>query len=154
MSTYINFFMRRADEFIPIVSFSRSSYIYKVAANYAPYAKIAPFSTEILKNCCNAIKEEKNRIKEKINIEKSHVEYIKNFNNSVSDKLEAIAECESSIKDWEEELEDARRAQYFFTFLEDMTDEILYVDYNKAETNKYIYAGIEVNIPTVEDVVK
>ena len=65
MSTYINFFLRKGDIFIPVGSFSRNSSIFGIA-NIGAWGKIAPLSRERLDNLISAAGDEIRRIEKNI----------------------------------------------------------------------------------------
>lgn len=141
MSQYVNFFLRRGDEFIPLKDYSRSSPIYSVMN--APYEKIREYSYSDLESKILHLKEMKEdnaaaitRIWERINS-------VYHLNNSVEEKMEYVNDYYSQISDLED---DNKNLDRYMTEL-DFIANLIYMDYT-------IYAGVEIGEPTLEDVVK
>lgn len=141
MSQYVNFFLRRGDEFIPLKDYSRSSPIYSVMN--APYEKIREYSysdleAKILR--LKGMKEENaamiTRIWERINS-------VYHLNNSVEEKMEYVNDYYSQISDFEDDNKNLDRCMIELEFIADL----VYMDCT-------IYAGVEIEEPTLEDVVK
>ena len=150
MSAYMDFFVRHGDDFIPLGDFSRNSIVYPTMIYCAnvPYGKIIPLTldnlhaaqTHVHKHSINAIKH--------IHTLKKRIEDVKGFNNSLEEKLEQIEEYKGEIEEWRQEAEEARYAENYFYFLMDLIE----AAHNDIDTNKYIYAGIEIGRPTIEDI--
>ena len=141
MSQYVNFFLRRGDEFIPLKDYSRSSPIYSVMN--APYEKIREYNYSDLEAKILALKEMKEdnaaaitRIRERINS-------VYQLNNSVEEKMEYVNDYYSQISDFEENKKNLDRCMIELEFIADL----VYMDCT-------IYAGVEIGEPTLEDVVK
>ena len=141
MSQYVNFFLRRGDEFIPLKDYSRSSPIYSVMD--APYEKIQEYSYSDLEAKILALKKMKEdnaaaitRILERINS-------VYHLNNSVEEKMEYVNDYYSQISDFEDDNKNLDRCVIELEFIADL----VYMDYT-------IYAGVEIGEPTLEDVVK
>ena len=78
---------------------------------------------------------------------------IASFNNTVDEKMDALQDNAECIKEYEEELEDERRALYTIVALIDIIESIRF---NKEwDKDVYIYGGIEVGDDiTAEDVIE
>ena len=87
MSAYIQFFMRRGDEFIPLMTYSRSNTIYKIFEHILPWEKIKAISYDSLSakiaQCNSLVSENEEKVKE-LNQKKT---LVASFNNSVQEKM-------------------------------------------------------------------
>ena len=159
MSSYINFFIRSDNRFLPLGNFSRSSEIYQRLNNDVPYEKLKALTYNKLNNVVNNIIEDAHKYNNRILKYKKEIELIATFNNSVEDKLEAINSIESTIEDIEESISELNFAQGWFDSLckiIDRASEYTDEDYNGLiDASKYIYAGIETPlVPTLADIKK
>lgn len=157
MSSYINFFIRSEDKFLPLSDFSRSSEIYQRLHNNVPYEKLRALTYNELDSIEDAIIEDKRKYTDLISGYKKEIELITTFNNSAEEKLEAINSTESMIKDIEESISELNFAQGWFNSLCRILDSARdYIDENNnplVDADKYIYAGVETPcVPTLEDV--
>lgn len=149
MSVYINFFVRHGDDFIPLGNFSRNSIIYPTMVNCAnvPWEKIIPLTLDNLHAAQTHAHKRSIDARGYIEILKDRIEEVKGFNNSVEEKLEQIETYRDEIAEWRQEAEEARYAENYFYFLMDLIEAAHDID-----TDKYIYAGIEIGRPTIEDI--
>lgn len=149
MSAYINFFVRHEDDFIPLGDFSRNSIIYPTMKDCAdvPWEKIIPLTLDNLHAAQTRVHKHSTDALDYINTLKSRIEEVKSFNNSVEEKLEQIEMYRGEIEEWRQEAEEARYAENYFYFLMDLIEAAHDID-----ANKYIYAGIEIGRPTIEDI--
>lgn len=155
MSAYADFFIRHGDEFIPVGDFSRNSIIYSLVNDYAPWEKITPLTVDMLSNLVNKAEAKKQDALRMVRVEKERIERVKDFNNSIEDKLEVIHGYEEAIDEWQQDAKEARYAKHYFGFLIDLIDAVRYGEHNKGvNINEYVYVGIEIGYPTVEDISK
>lgn len=146
MSQYIYFYIRHNDEFLPILSMSRSSALYQAFIDYVLYEKIRAINYATL---CNVKKDLNKKIADyKKSIEKHRKENdtIAAFNNSVGEKLDAMHTNLAVIDDLQEEVDELYTALHYVYFMIMMLEEVIGKD--------YIYAGIEICPPTLDDVVE
>lgn len=157
MSSYINFFIRSDDKFLPLGDFSRSSEIYQRLHNDVPYEKLRALTYNKLDSIEDDIIEDKRVLNDKIRNYKKEIDLIATFNNSTEEKLEAINSTKEVIRDCQESIDELDFAKGWFNSLcrmidsaSDYTDE----NYNHLiNADKYIYAGIEAPcVPTLKDV--
>lgn len=155
MSSYVNFFIRTNDVFIPIASYSRSTRVYKIFEGM-PYEKVAAISASRLKELSFEAQESTNYINRQI--EKCHrrKEIIATFNNTVDEKYEMICDIEREAEDWQYEKRETEAAEDFIQFLRSMIDEIQYNEDKKVsehirDCDHYIYCGIEVSANLSEE---
>lgn len=149
MSTYVDFFVRHGDDFIPLGDFGRNSIIYHTMKDCTnvPWEKIIPLTSDDLQAAQTHAHKHNTDALDYINTLKSRIEEVKSFNNSVEEKLEQIEMYRGEIEEWRQEAEEARYAENYFYFLADLIESAHDID-----ANKYIYAGIEIGQPTVEDI--
>lgn len=153
MGMYVNFFMRHGEKFFPIGSYSCNHAIGHAFNNYAPYGKIRPITREALAQiedeCADMERECERRIYEK----EEKIDLVTSFNNSVEEKFELVCDLEESIEELKQEQSDERMAQIFCMFLSNMIDEVRYEEiYNEIDPNAYLYVGIEIGNPTLNDI--
>ena len=147
MSTYVDFFVRHGDDFIPLGDFGRDSIIYRTMYANAPWEKIIPLTLDDLEAAQTRAHKFSTNALSYIDILKNRIEDVKGFNNSIREKLEQIEEYNGEIEEWQQEAEEARYAENYFYFLANLIE----VAHN-IDANKYIYAGIEIGRPTIEDI--
>lgn len=148
MSMYVNFLIKVGDKFIHIADYSRNSQIYKITSDYLPYEKVRALSVQDLERFASVARDVANECKDKIEKINNLIRNISGFNNSVEDKLQAIAEYEGDKRDWGEDLDEINFAINFFTFLEGLIESVTYGEGSKdIDADKYLYAGIEVGEP-------
>lgn len=153
MSQYIHFYVRNNNNFLPIGTFCRSSFIYSIVNRElnVPYEKIMALSGESIGTCLRAARHDLDLLKRRIENYRKEKELIASFNNSVEDKLAAIDDINKMIEDDEYEISFLESAVGFFNTLGIIYDDIKYED-NFDEKN-YLYCGIECYRPTEEDIV-
>ena len=157
MSSYINFFIRSDDKFLPLSDFSRSSEIYQRLHNDVPYEKLRALTYDELDSIEDDIIEDKRRYEYKIKEYEKEINLITTFNNSAEEKLNEIESVKETIKDIKEEISELNFAKGWFNSLcriidsaSDYTDE----NYNHLiDADKYVYVGVEVPcVPTLKDI--
>ena len=155
MSQYIHFFVRSTDRLLPIRTASRSSSIYQFFCEFAPYEKVRALSIQELQN-----------IREEINIqidewtrrieERTNLQLIASFNDSVEDKIKALEFARGSIRENEEFVNEMKEALAFTYFLMNMyneADDTKYEDETaRLDPTKYLYFGIECGIPSIAEI--
>ena len=150
MSAYMDFFVRHGDDFIPLGDFSRNSIVYTTMIDCAnvPWEKIIPLTSDNLRAAQTRAHKRNIDARGCIEILKDRIEEVKGFNNSVEEKLGQIEEYRDEIAEWRQEAEEARYAENYFYFLMDLIE----AAHDDIDANKYIYAGIEIGRPTIEDI--
>ena len=153
MSQYIHFFVRSTDRLLPIRTLSRSSYIYYFFSDYAPYEKARALSMQELQNIREEINRQINEGTHRIEEERTNLQLIASFNNSIEDKIEALESARDSIREDEESVNEMKEALAFTYFLMDMyneADDTKYEDETaRLNPNKYLYFGIECGTPSI-----
>ncbi len=148
MSMYVDFLIKVGDKFIHIADYSRNSQIYKITTDCLPYEKVRALNIHDLERFASIARDAASECKEQIEKINIMIKNISGFNNSVEDKLQAIAKYEGDKRDWEEDLDEINFAINFFMFLEGLIESVTYgKDSEDINSNKYLYAGIEVGEP-------
>ena len=156
MSQYIHCFVRTTDRLLPIYTTSHSSSIYRFFSDYAPYEKARALSMQELQD----IREEINiRIDEwtrRIEEDRTNLQLIASFNNSVADKIEAIESARDFIRENEEsvnEMKEALAFTYFLINIYNEADDTKYEDETaRLDPTKYLYFGIECGTPSIAEI--
>ena len=157
MSQYMCFFLRCGDEFCPIATYSRSTNLYqdfKDTLN-VPYEKIMSLSKDNLKDVIVTAEKEIKISEKNIEKHKKEISTISGMNNSVEEKTAMIEEISFYIEENNMDIESRKHEQSFCSFLDDIIDEVVY-DNNtsKFKADKYLYVGIEIATPTVDDIIE
>jgi len=140
MSCFIDFFVRKGDEFAPIGTYGRSTKVYEAFEALAPWEKIAPVTTERLKSALQRLGTG-DYIRNEIDKANERIDRIGKFSNSVEEKICAIHDELKLIDELREELLETERAIAFCNFLRDIISEAEYS--HKLDMNQYVYVGIE-----------
>lgn len=152
MSAYVDFFIRNKDDFIPIADYSRNSMIYSIVTD-VPYEKIRAITTRDISEFINIAVEKIRDYEQKICKEKERIKLVATFDNSIEEKLEVIAQYEEGIEEYTQSIEECNYAKNFFSFLTELINVRRWEENSSVNINEYIYAGIEIGRPTVEDIV-
>lgn len=153
MSAYVDFFIRNKDDFIPIADYSRNSMIYSIVNNDVPYEKIRAITTQDINKFINVASEKIRECEQGIRKEKERIKLVATFDNSIEEKLEVIAQYEEGIEEYTQSIEECTYAKNFFSFLTELINVRRWEENSSVNINEYIYAGIEIGRPTVEDIV-
>lgn len=154
MSEYISFFIRRGqNNFIPLFTFSRNVSIFQSFRYALPYERVRAISLNELENKELEFKRRSDDVIKRIGRLKEERALIASFNNTVDEKMDALQDNAECIKEYEEELEDERRALYTIVALIDIIENIRFD--KEWDKDVYIYGGIEVGDDiTAEDVIE
>lgn len=137
MSQYVNFFIRHNNgEFIAIGDYSRSNPIYRALEDLVPYENATLFTQEIYNEAYKEMTRSIDSYKKYIEDYKKQNALIATMSDPLNEKLEAIAENEASIKDFEQEIEMYTAQRYYLNHYFNMNDH-----WDKNE----IWVGIEVS---------
>ena len=156
MSQNMCFFIRSTDRLLPIHSASHSSSIYRFFSDYAPYEKARALSIQELQEIREEINTRIDEWTRRIEEERTNLQLIASFNNSVEDKIEAIESARDSIRENEEYVNEMKEALAFIYFLMDIyieADDTKYEDETaRLDPNKYLYFGIECGTPSIAEI--
>ncbi|MBQ2173562.1 MAG: hypothetical protein II453_00335 [Alphaproteobacteria bacterium] len=153
MSVYIDFFIRRGDDFIPLSDYSRNSIIYKIANSYAMWEKVSPLSKAGIEQMITEAERQQRAYQESIVEVKAKMAQLKDLSCTWNEALEYLDDYEEAIQEYEQDIKEARYAKHFFGFLIDIIETVEYADKKEYDYNNYIYVGIEIGHPTVKDIV-
>ena len=147
MSAYINFFIRKDEDFIPLVSYSRNSDMYNIISRttYMPWEHISNITYDILHDWIVAADDEINRTKSEI----KKIEKMFELSNSYT--LGDAYGYASTIEEYNELIERIKGIKVIFDFMKDILDEYEYeVDSNVSDI---LYFGMEISNPTTDDII-
>ena len=158
MSAYIEFFIRHGDDFCPIATYCRSDVVFQQFQDYVPYGAIKGVDRDMLRNIMEDVNADKKCSTNSIKSIESDIEMVSKFNAPIDEKMEQIRTMKSWIRESEEALHELQRVEYFIAFLGDIIEETEYghlSHYEDGDTvapNEYVYVGIEVGMPTIDDI--
>ena len=152
MSAYIQFFIRHDEAFMPIGIYCRGSKIYEYFDEYTPWEKIKCITRPLLDKIHDNINDDILYYQERYDRAKEMKEYVAGMNNSMDEKMEWIENIEATLRDCREEIKKAEYVKHYLTFLDDVIEAVEYEEH--IEYKNYLYVGIEVGNPTVDDIVR
>ena len=147
MSAYVNFFIRKDKDFIPLVSYSRNSDIYNIisSARNIPWEHISNITYDILHDWIVAADDEINRTKSEI----KKIEKMFELSNSYT--LGDAYGYASTIEEYNELIERIKGIKVIFDFMKDILEEYEYEEDSNA--SDILYFGMEISNPTVDDII-
>lgn len=159
MSAYIQFFLKVGDKFAPIYTSSRSSEVYQSFEHYAPWERVAPLSNEQLIYVRQDVKSLIDNYNQSIKEAEDEIEFLKGAQMNTEERVERFHDLQEYMRDLHEFIEEKERVLGFCDFIQSMIDEAR--DAKKWGPNPlnldpeaYVYVGIEVGTPTIEDIEK
>ena len=145
MSSYLNFYARANNIFIPLGSYSRSSQMYREINNSVPYEKIRAIKPQDLKDYINDLKESERRIQKMKQEDEQRIQLIMSAaNSSLQEKMEYVEEIQANFMEMDALIEEYASAVNTLQVYLDMIDEFRYSHFDNNYEH-YIYAGIEAN---------
>ena len=152
MSAYIQFFIRNENAFMPIGIYCRSSHIYKYFDDYTPWEKIKHVTRPLLDKIRDNVNDDILEQQKRYDRAKEMKEYVAGMNNSMDEKMEWIENIEATLEDCCEEIKKAEYVKHYLNFLDDIIESVEYEEH--IDYKNYLYVGIEVGNPTVDDIVR
>lgn len=152
MSAYIQFFIRYENAFLPISVYSRNNLIYGYFDEYTPWEKIKPITRSLLNKIRDDVNEDLRAEEKRYDRAKEMKEWIATLNNSLEEKMEYIENTEEVLGDCCETIEKLNGIKSYLNFLDDIIESVEYED--GIDHKNYLYVGIEVGNPTVDDIVR
>ena len=156
MSQNMCFFIRSTDRLLPIHSASHSSSIYRFFSDYAPYEKARALSMQELQEIREEISIRIDEWTHRIEEDRTNLQLIASFNNSIEDKIEALETARDFIRENEESVNEMKEALAFTYFLMGMyneADDTKYEDETaRLDPTKYLYFGIECGTPSIAEI--
>ena len=153
MSEYIEFHQRIGNRFIPIASYSRSSCIFQLFKAFAPYEKIRPLGEDQLDAFYSTLADQEARYEDAIRKEEMTLEFLRTCDAPLQERLAERDEVMVTIRELREEgLEEVAAARCFLNFLNELITQCEWVAQPDMIPDRYIYCGIEIGDPSVEDI--
>lgn len=152
MSSYVNFYLRINDLFVPIGSYSRSSEMYQIMDHYCPYGKIKPLTKDSLYKIINDLEDRKQKIKDFRIANEKRCDMIMQANNTIEEKMEAISSIMSGFNDMDTDIEELSFSADTLRVFSNMIEEFSYNNKFSNDCNHYLYAGIEAD-GTLENII-
>lgn len=106
MSMYTHIFLRKGNEFLEVSCTGRSSALSEMLEHYAPWEKVRLLTIKDLKDIYEQYTNELDKWKDYIAKQQAQRSLIASFNNSVEDKIEAIQDCNASIDEVSETVDE------------------------------------------------
>lgn len=158
MSAYIQFFVKINDKFAPIATYSRSTVIYQEFQCYAPWEKISALNERQLSRISEEIKNEISDYEKSIHSEREAIDFLRsNEYISVEDLMDEYRSANDTIEELNSTITELQNAYSFCNFLIDIIEEAGQEERwgdnpNNLHPDSYVYVGIEVGTPTIEDI--
>lgn len=152
MSAYIQFFIRHDEAFMPIGIYCRTSKIYEYFDDYTPWEKIKCVTRPLLNKIRDNVNDDILCFQKRYDRAKEMKEYVAGMNNSMEEKMEWIENIEATLNDSREEIKTAEYVKHYLSFLDDIIESVEYEEH--IDYKSYLYVGIEVGNPTVDDIVR
>lgn len=150
MSAYIQFFIRHNEVFMPIGIYPRGSRLYQYFDEYTPWEKIKPITRPLLDKIRDDINDDILYFQKRYDRAKEMKDYVAGMNNSMEEKMEWIENIEATLGDCCEEIEKAEYVKQYLSFLDNIIESVEYED--NIDHKNYLYVGIEVGNPTIDDI--
>lgn len=145
MSQYVDVYLKYNGVYIECQHFCRTTALYSAVSNMLPYGKLKLMEHNDFNSILIELRNNKDKVKITLRqLEKTKAE-IGSWNNSVEEKMEALADINNDITENEELLESLKGATYFIEFLDA-------IRYNEEPCE--IYMGIDADPPSEEKTIE
>lgn len=157
MSEYTQFFIRNGDNFLPIATYSRSTKVAEAFHYIAPYEAIKPLTVANLQSARDRLREQIRDYDKSIERARAEIDFLRSCAMDNDERMERYHDATEFIEDFSDFREECAYALSFISFLEDILEEAR-VEQKFGENllqlneNSYVYVGIEVGTPTIEDI--
>lgn len=141
MSSYVNFFVKIGEDFVPLFSYSRSTVIYSFFESYAPYEKVTRYTEETAARIEKELSAYEKRTNDAIEDLKESISTVCTIDANLDEKLEKIAAYKDYIKENREYEKELTFARMFLSVLGDVIWE---------DDSREVYFGIEVPHDEIE----
>ena len=148
MSVYLNLFVRKNDEVVRLTDYSRNTVLYRAFENIVPYEDVTIVTEEMLDRVWENLDKELYEIKRAIKLSKEKMNTLK-ANARTDEEWELISTISNTIDEFKNEKKNIKYFSNVVEFLKTIVDDMKY-----REGRNYLYAGIEVDIGTLEDAVR
>lgn len=105
MSSYVEFYVEQGGTYINVGSYSRSNPMYQVLSDMVPYENGTILNDALFAKAEKEFETTIKEYKDKVADLKNTINLIGTMEGSISEKVEAIEEKQSWIKDYEEDIE-------------------------------------------------
>lgn len=157
MSSYMSFFIGGEDnKFYPIGSYSRNSAIYSMfdSMEIGPYEKIEAITEAKLNKVESFTERQINKwIKTKIQIEEK-ISLVKSLEGPIEERISIWDELKDELCDCKTTIEELEEVKSFVWFLKEAITEVKWDDRFNITPENYLYAGIEIEYPTIDDIIE
>ena len=159
MSSYLNVYYhdQEHDSFISLGTFSRSTTIYEVFYDNGYSGinhKIMPITIDDLQNLIGAVQIDIDYYKKRISETKEKSQTILGLkNHTIKEKMDAVADNEEFLPEYEEDIDYSIHAQNYLIFLQDVIEGNRFSYKTKDEKtitpnkDQLIYCGIDCDCP-------
>ena len=148
MSVYLNLFVRKNDEVVRLTDYSRNTVLYRAFENIVPYEDVTIVTEEMLDRVWENLDKELYEVKRAIKLSKEKMNVLK-ANARTDEDWEWISTISNTIDEFKNEKKNIKYFSNVVEFLKTIVDDMKY-----REGRNYLYAGIEVDIGTLEDAVR
>ena len=148
MSMYLNLFVRKNDEVVRLTDYSRNTVLYRAFENIVPYEDVTIVTEEMLDRVWENLDKELYEVKRAIKLSKEKMNALK-ANARTDEEWEWITTISNTIDEFKNEKKNIKYFSNVVEFLKTIVDDMKY-----REGRNYLYAGIEVDIGTLEDAVR
>ena len=148
MSMYLNLFFFFFDEVVRLTDYSRNTVLYRAFENIVPYEDVTIVTEEMLDRVWENLDKELYEVKRAIKLSKEKMNALK-ANARTDEEWEWISTISNTINEFKNEKKNIKYFSNVVEFLKTIVDDMKY-----REGRNYLYAGIEVDIGTLEDAVR
>ena len=148
MSMYLNLFVRKNDEVVRLTDYSRNTALYRAFENIVPYEDVAIVTEEMLDRVWENLDKELYEVKRTIKLSKEKIKALR-ANARTDEEWEWITTISNTIDEFKNDKKNIKYFSNVVDFLKTIVDDMKY-----REGRNYLYAGIEVDIGTLEDAVR
>lgn len=158
MSAYIQFFVKINDKFAPIATYGRSTRVYQEFQHYAPWEKVSALNERNLSIISDEIRSEISEYEEAIHNERETIDFLRSCKDvSIEDLMDQFRTATGAIEELNDTVAELQNASSFCSFLMDIIEEANQEERwgdnpNDLHADSYLYVGIEVGTPTIEDI--
>lgn len=117
MSEYVTFYLYHKEEFLEIGSFSRNSFMYNSVGEFIRYGKCALLTEKLITDIVQDLMETKEIFQKTAEQRRDRINFIKECNNSLDEKMDMLIDVQQTVKENEEDLCEIERASQFLHFI-------------------------------------
>jgi hypothetical protein len=144
MSSYVEFYVEQGGTYINVGSYSRSNPMYQILSDMVPYEKGMVLDDALFNEAEKEFEADIKESKDRVEALKNTIQLIGAMEGSIVEKVEAIEEKQSLIKEYEEDIE-----MYEAQFMQFKTFYRMIDPYVKPEIR--VWVGVEWNPNYKED---